>query len=1599
MEAWDGILLSEYIKGKKIEISDFLNISRKIAVCLNEIHNENVIHKDLNPSNILINPSNGQIKIFDFGKASLLRSEKLSGKMNGRIEGTIGYISPEQTGRINSSIDYRSDYYSMGVSFFEMLNGELPFYADNHIEYIHMHLTGEIKWKNPELEAHYVLKKIVNKLLEKDKDKRYQSIEGLISDLDKFQQIYSGKNNNINFILGQHDIPKKIEVSQKLYGKDNEINMIKKGFQLVKSGSSEIIFLSGNSGVGKSRIVNELYPYFIEKGAYYMTAKADQYQKDIPYKLIIESFRELFLRILMESQDKIDYFKGKILDKIGLNGQIIIDIIPEFEKKIGAQPEVEKLPAKESMNRFINVFYNLISAIASEDTPLVFFLDDMQWCDTATLSFVKTFLNSTITPYAYLICAYRDNEVEELSPLRLALDELETVRNISEIKVNPLTEDQLEYMIADSLKMEKNDVKTLSKIINKKTRGNPFFTIELFKSLDRLEFINFDLVEKKWKWDISGIESLEISDNVVGYLIEKIKNFPEGTQKILMLGACLGTRFNLRDIFELSDKSYNFSNYLIFALQEEIIKPVDTSYIHVYKLKEKDIDEIIKKKINFKFPHDKIQQAAYSMLNYKEKKEIHLKIARMLCSKEKDGKLLRIVYHYNNAISLLDDSKEKQKLVRLNLDAVRKSKNSVAFKSAYGYISYASQLLKGFVWEKENQDLLKTYFIEHATCAYLIGEYSEADSKMDELLNYLESSEEKAEIYAIKSLQYSTAGKMQEAIKNGITGIELLSEKLREKPNRAAIMMELLKIKLALRNKKVKELANMNEIQDDQKKLLIKILLEMAPSAYLTGNDNLFALITLKLVNYTLKYGDFDETASIYSMFGILNIAAFDDYETGIEFGKLSMAVKDKYSNLKTECRIYNGYSDFIMPWFNHWSDLTQFQKKGIDVGYQSGDYLYLSYIAHHIHTWNPKLNLIELCELKLDQIKIIKKTNYQDALDETNLFYGMCMNLRDLSDGFFSLNYESFNEEECLDRMRKRKFLTGITVYNIWKAEVYFIYNRYENAQKYIIEAEKTLGSVMGLPYIVRFNFLKFMVYALQTNISSKNLNMIKSIYNKKFKRWASINPKSFMHLKLIMEAEISRIKKKTFEYIFLYDEAILSARKNGWLRDEAMANELCAKHLLKENKNKLAVGYLEEAIKLFASWGAKRKVIELEKIYNNFCSNNKNFQSLPSKHTYYNSEFLDYNNLDIISLLKASQAISNEIDLDSLLKKIMAIAVENAGAKKGCYISVEENNLFVKSELTSESSFTNFENKPFIGYKNVPQGLINYVARTFEDVVYYDASSAKENLNDEYIQKNSIKSVLILSIKRKNQLRGILYFENNYAKGVFTKDRVTFLKALLGQINISLENANLYRTLKNQNEKLEFQVSERTKNLLTLNGKLADKNEKLREAYGKLEEIAQQDPLTKLLNRRSMLEKLEDAISKFKEYPDSIYVLIMDIDNFKLFNDTYGHDCGDFVLKSVSDKIRTSLRASDFLSRWGGEEFLALLPNSDRDKAYSVAERIRKSIADYEFLYNGFKLKITLTIGIGEYEREDSNISDVIGRADKALYLGKKSGKNKVV
>ena len=1415
LEDFGGKSLEQWMRQRSdfcpMPVSTFLRLAIKLTDILGGIHAAQVIHKDINPGNIVLNLETGVVKIIDFGIATQFSHTNPTFKSPHVLEGTLAYLSPEQTGRMNRSLDYRTDFYSLGVTFYELLTGHLPFPATDMLELVHCHIA---KQPVPPREMNIAIPKpisdLILKLMAKNAEDRYQSAWGIKADLECCANQLTKTEQIDGIQLGLQDVCDRFQIPQKLYGRDREAALLLEAFDRVASPEDnsearfkvEMMLVSGYAGVGKSALVQELYKPITAKRGYFISGKFDQFQRNIPYSAIADALQKLVQQLLSEPDDRVKMWRSRLLAALGSNGQLIVDVIPEVELIIGKQIPIPEIGATEAQNRFNRIFQQFVRVFCSESYPLTIFLDDLQWIDSATLKLIELMLLDEQTQSLFLIGAYRDNEVTPTHPLSLTLSELRKQGAIfQEIVLSPLALEPLSQLIAETLHQSVDTVASLADLVLRKTDGNPFFVGEFLRLLYNENLLIFDSDHLSWHWNIAQIQAQSITDNVVELMLGQLKKLPEATQKILRLAACVGAEFDLETLAIVCNQSPKaVSLDLLTAIQAGLIQP----------LSELDEDLLVQE---YKFLHDRVQQAAYALMDEVQKQVVHLQIGRNLLKKtlpeRLSNRLFEIVDHFNHGIELVTDESERDEIARLNLIAGQKAKAAIAYSVAKNYLNTSMVWLTASSW-KTNYDMTLAVYTETTEVAFLCGEFEQMECWAGIVLQQAKTILDTINIYEVKIQTDMVQNQPLKAINTAFQVLQQLGISFSEKTSQSEIQLELDRITSLFNGEPIGDLLHLPRMTEPDKLAAMRILSSITIAAYLAAPD-LLPLLASKQVNLSIQYGNASVSSFAYANLGFVFCGMVGNIEIGYQFGQLALRLLSQLDTHSLKARILLTVNDFIIHWKEHLREIAQPLLEGYQSGLETGDLEYASYCAHTycFQAFIVGRQLVEIEREMRTYSEAIRQIKQKMSLIWLRLLQQSVLNLIGCSQSPTSLVGEAYNEENELPQQEKLEGV--ILVINFLKLFLCYLFSEYTQAVESSTRAESQLGALKGAPlepfYYLYDSLARLVTYPRSSDQTQAEILNKVAVNQEKMEHWADHAPMNFLHKYHLVEAEKARVLGQWLEAEKFYEQAIQGARENEYVQEEALAYELAAKHYLARGLKKVAQLYMKEAHYCYERWGAMAKVKDLETRYPQLFPQSSNAVSTSVRTTTGTTSNTSNTALDLATVMKAAQAISSEIELEQLLSSLMQILIENAGAQTG-YLLLENSGewaIGAACELNEGGQICATQVLRSISTTTrLPESIIQYVIRTHESVILSDATREGNFINDPYIQKNQTQSLLCLPLLNQNKLVGVLYLENQLATGAFTPERSQILHLLSTQAAIAIKNAKLYAKLRASESKM---------------------------------------------------------------------------------------------------------------------------------------------------------------------------------------------------
>jgi PAS domain S-box-containing protein len=1372
--------------GSPMELPRFLRLAEALVAALRGLHERGLIHKDINPSNILVDGPTNQVWLMGFGFASRLPRERQALIPPEFIPGTLPYMAPEQTGRMNRSIDSRSDLYSLGVTLYQMLTGALPFSAHDPMEWVHCHIAKIPVPPHERLESIPApISQIVMKLLAKTAEERYQTAASVAQDLRRCLAEWERLSRIDQFPLAEHDLSDRLLIPEKLYGRSREIAALLGSFdQVIATGAPRLVLVSGYSGIGKSSVVNELHKVLVPPRGLFVSGKFDQYKRDIPYATLAQAFQGVIRQILGKSEAELQGWRNALGEGLAPNGQLIVDLIPELELVIGKQPPVAEISPQDAKRRIQTVLRRFIGVFARPEHPLALFLDDLHWLDAATLDLLEDILGQHDIGHLLLIGAYRENEVDATHPLMRKLDAIRQAGGIvNDIVLTPLSYGDLGQLITDSLSCEPQRARPLIQLIQEKTGGNPFFSIQFLHALADEALLVLDPREARWCWDIDRIHAKRYTDNVVDLMVVKLNTLPAKTQTLLCQLACVGSGAAFALLGTVCETSQE-------DLHDSLWEAVRAGLV-------------LRSEETYAFRHDRIQEAAYSLIPEDARADVHLRIGRLLVAHTPPDRLeeaiFDIVNQLNRASSLVTAPEEREHLAELNLLSGKRAQAASAYESALNYLTTGAALLTGDSWQPR-RELRFALELAIAHCEFASRAIAEAEERLRSLSIRAVTTAERVAVACLQVDVYQGIDRSDEAVAVGLRVLRYLGVDIPAHPTEADARDAYDGVSTRLGARAIEDLLGLPLMSDPDSLAAVDLLIRVAVPGHYSRGRHFFAVAVCTAVSLGLERGHSDASCIAYAQLATLATHS-GQFNTGYRFGRLGCLLAERPGSQRFQARTLQTFGA-IMPWTQHVQEGREVLSRAFDLASRTGEISYAGYACGQLNT-NHLFAGIPLTEAQRqaeDGFAFARKVGFRTLEGWILGQLGIIRSLRGLTNRLGAFDDAVFRESDLEgDLAGKPALAIAECSYYIRKLQARFLAGEYVGAMEAAYRAQPMLWNFFSRLVIVEYHFYDALCHAAVHDSASpedrKQHRARLMEHLEKLETWAFHCPENFENRAALVGAEIARLDGRDFDAQRLYQKAIRSARANGFVQNEALACEVAARFYAARDLEDLAEMYLVRARDGYLRWGADGKVRQLEARYPQL--------AMAEPRGEMRAATSPDQQLDIATVVKASQALSSEMLLPRLVERLMTIAVQNAGADRGLLILPHESDYRVEAEARVDGEQIVLRYDACIG-RAAPESIIRYVMRTQESMILDDAANQNLFSEDPYFGLRRQRSILCLPLIRQGALVGLLYLENALASHVFTPGRARLLELLAGQAAISLENTRLYGDLEEREAKV---------------------------------------------------------------------------------------------------------------------------------------------------------------------------------------------------
>jgi PAS domain S-box-containing protein len=1399
--------------GTALDPATVLALAIPLATALGRVHACGLIHKDLNPSHVVVRGH--EVRLLGFGRASRLPCDRHVPEPSEIIAGSLPYLAPEQTGRMNRSVDARCDFYALGIILYRMLTGELPFATTDPLESIHCHIA-----RQPVAPAERIpglpepVSAIVMKLLAKMPEARYQSAAGVVADLRRCQEKWLAQGKIRPFRLGSRDVSEQLRVPERLYGREAQVRCLVDTFDdMVATGNSKLALISGYAGIGKSAVVNELQRAIVAPRGLFAFGKFDQYNRDIPYAPLAHAFQTLVHRLLGTSEAELGRWRDALLEAVHPHGRLMVDLVPELEIIIGAQAPVPDLPPMEAQNRFQRVFKKFLCVFAQAAHPLVLFLDDLQWLDAATLRVLHDVMTEEEVRYLLLVGAYRDNEAGPDHPLLPRLDAIRRAgTSVTEIVLVPLSVDSVADILTDTLHRKRRAVEPLAALVHAKTGGNPFFAIQFLLALHDEGLLAFDARKAAWTWDLERIRAKGYTDNVVDLLVEKLARLPAATRDALRQLACLGNSGDVATLAMVRGETEEACHRALWeALRAGLVWRRDTCYV---------------------FLHDCVQEAAYSLIPAAGRAAVHLHIGRLLLAHTPPDELaeniFEIVGQSNRGAALMTAPAEQVHLAELNLLAGRRAKAATAYASALVFFSTGCGLLPHDCWDSR---YALTFALElgRAECETLSGRTAMAEERLAMLARRAAGLVDAAAVASAQIALQAMLDRPDRSVAAVIDYLRHLDIEWSPHPTDDDVRREFDTMWRRIDGRAIEDLIDLPLTTDAQWRGTLEVLM-WGQGPALHTDANLLCLIGARMTNISMEHGNSDASCLGYIVLGTVLGPHFGDYRAGYRFGKLGLDLLEQRGLQRFKAQAYLGFGFLISPWARHVTVGIDAVRRAFDAARESGNLVYASYCCNCLITLRLAQGapLGEVQQEAEHLFGFAQKARFGLVIATMNGQLMLMRALRGLPQQFRLSGNVACSENEFRQHLAGDPHVAvSHCAYWIRTLQIRFFDGDAAGALDAAAQAHALLWTVPSFFELAVYHFFCALASAARYDNAPAGarpeLLQALAAHHRQIAAWAANCPENFRSRAALVAAEIARIGHRDMEAMRHYEDAIGAAREQGLMQVEALAYELAADFYRGRGFAEIANTYLRQARAGYARYGADAKVAQLDRRHARSAGNRPS-ATAPAAADTSNRQ------LDITTVVKASQAVSREIVLPALIETLMRMTIEHAGADRGLLILPKEGEFLVEAEATSARADVDVVMRTGpASSAALPASLLRYVARVRTSVLLDDAAAPHLFSEDPYFETQSPKSILCIPLIKQANLVGILYLENRLAPRAFTHDHLAVLELLASQAAISLENATLYASLQAREARIRKLVESNIIGIVFwgMDGSITDANE----------------------------------------------------------------------------------------------------------------------------------------------------------------------------
>ena len=1333
------------------KVEAFLRVAVGLVSATRRLHERGLVHRDIRPENVLIDVASGKAWLSGFGAAIRAPRGHQRADASAPLVGTLPYMSPELTGSVNRPVDARSDLYSVGVVFHEMLSGSLPFVAVTPKEWVHSHVARPAPPLGDPVPA--PLAAVIARLLAKAPSERYQSAFGLEADLRRCLQELESLGRIEAFVLAEHDSWDKLVVSTQIYGRRGPSARLRAAFDRVALGATELVLVSGYSGIGKSSLVEDLMKALPPSSARVARGKFDQYKRDIPYATLAEALQGFFRKILMENEVEVARWRERLREAVGANGQLIVTLVAELGVLLGPQPVVPEVSVEEAKRRFNLLLQRILSVLAQPDMPLVLFFDDLQWADRATLEVLRTTFDSDVR-HLLVVGAYRDNEVAPGHRLRRTVEDIRQIgANVDDIDLGPLALEDVAQLLCDTLHEEASRLEPLASLVFDKTGGNPFFVIQFVLSLRDDGLLTFDPNQGSWQWELARIVARAFTDNLADFMVAKLSRLSPPAQRAMARLACLGRAAETSVLAALCGQ---LEGELHSSLSEAVRAGL-----------------VVRDSAGYSFPHDRVQETSHALSPDAERAAIHLRAAHILTALDGGSRceelIFEIVNHLNGGASLVSTAAERLAIAETNLAAAKRAKSAIAFESALTYLVEGWLVLdrEGRAWE-EAPILAFALVLQRSECEFLTGRTEAAEIHLGQLAARASKRVDQCAVTCLRAAVYLTINRPDEAVRIALAQLREFGIEWNTPPGDDVVRAEFELLMSRIPPEGPEALVHLPLMEDPEWQGCMEVLLAMEPSLVCVDKA-LHDLAVMRMANISIEHGNCEASPLGYTELSMVLPHRFEARSLGYRFGQLGCDLVEQQGFMRLGGRAFLVAGFHAVPWTKPLPEALALVRRAQVITLEKGDQTFTCLGGVHF------VQLGLAAGMHLDELQNAIESGL--ACARRAQFYLVVVMQQGLLALVESLRGVPATPSEPSDL--DDPMLAMAACWTWIRAIQKGILEADERATQ--VALDKATALIWTTPTF--FERAEYEFWAAIARAASGDREGT-ALHQAKLVEWAKDCPETFATRVELVAAELARLEGRDFDAQQGYESALTEARANGFVHLEALTHELAARFCQRRGLETSAEAHLDRARRAYRRWGAFGVVRRLD----------------PRDASSETSAVVTpLQELDLATVVEMSRTVSSEIVPDRLVERLLGLAVEHAGATRALFVVATKRggHSIVAEAVVDPEGVRIASNDTLTQEGTLPESILRYVLRTRESVIIADAVGPNPFGEDQYLRSRQARSVLCLPLIKQAQLIGALYLENALTSHVFTPDRIGVLRLLVSQAAISLENARLYAEL----------------------------------------------------------------------------------------------------------------------------------------------------------------------------------------------------------